>query len=65
VLSDDKSNMQITVEGMDFLAANKPSPEEVMACIKPAAVAVSQAQPAPEKAPELSTLNRALAGTSV
>lgn len=65
VLSDDKSNMQITVEGMDFLAANKPLPEEVMAFIKPASIAASQSQPAHEKAPELSTLNRALAGTSV
>jgi len=45
VLSDDQSNLQITVDGMDFLVRNRPSPEEVMAFIKPEAIALSQAQP--------------------
>jgi curved DNA-binding protein CbpA len=37
--SDDKSSLQITVEGMDFLENNRPSPEIVMPLIKPNAVA--------------------------
>ena len=39
VINDDKSNLQITVEGMDFLEANRPSPEYVMPFIKPSAIA--------------------------
>lgn len=35
VVNDDKSNMQITVEGMDFLESHQPSPELVMPFIKP------------------------------
>jgi len=38
VANDDKSSLQITVEGMDFLENNRPSPENVMAFIKPAAM---------------------------
>ena len=34
VASDDKSSLQITVDGMDFLENNKPSPEAVMKFIK-------------------------------
>jgi curved DNA-binding protein CbpA len=37
--SDDKSSLQISAEGMDFLEANRPSPEIVMPLIKQAAVA--------------------------
>jgi hypothetical protein len=36
VASDDKSNLQITVEGMDYLETNPPTPEMVMPLIKPA-----------------------------
>lgn len=39
VSSDDKSSLQITVDGMDFLENNKPEPDAVMKFIKPAAVA--------------------------
>jgi curved DNA-binding protein CbpA len=39
VSSDDKSSLQITVDGMDFLENNKPSPQSVMSFIKPAAIA--------------------------
>jgi len=72
VLSDDKSSLQITVDGMDFLLSSGPSPEDVMGFIKPAAIAVSQTQP-PRSQTEpppptkldgesaLSTLNHALA----
>jgi hypothetical protein len=56
VSSDDKSNMQITVDGMDFLVSQKPVPEDVMGFIKPAAVAVPQPRPPqaqPDKSPIL------------
>ncbi len=38
VASDDKSSLQITVDGMDFLESRKPLPEDVMAFIKHAAI---------------------------
>ena len=34
VRSDDKSSLQITVEGMDFLETNRPSPEAIMPFLK-------------------------------
>jgi hypothetical protein len=69
ILSDDKSSLQITVDGMDFLVSNWPLPEDVMGFIKPEAIAVSQVQPAPaaklDGESEPGTLNRALARSSV
>jgi len=63
--SDDKSSLQITVDGMDFLETNKPAPEDVMVSIKAAAVAGAPAQPKILRKPEvesvMATLNRALA----
>jgi curved DNA-binding protein CbpA len=59
--SDDKSSLQITVAGMDFLESQRPSPDDIMPFIKEAAIAVSQGQPRPEKDSVLDTLNRALA----
>jgi hypothetical protein len=55
-LPDDKSSLQITVEGMDFLEANRPLPEVVMGFLKPEALAVEEAapeatSPSPETAP--------------
>ncbi len=38
IATDDKSSLQITVEGMDFLEQNAPAPEIVMPLIKPASV---------------------------
>ncbi len=70
--SDDKSSLQITADGMDFLVSQKPSLEDVMAFIKPAAMSNSQARPRqapPETAPEhdaeamLGALNGALGET--
>ncbi len=62
--SDDKSSLQITVDGMDFLESKKPLPEDVMAFIKPAAIASA---PAPLKRgggeSVMATLNRALSRT--
>jgi hypothetical protein len=63
--SDDKSSLQITVEGMDFLVSKKPLAEDVMPFIKPAAIAVTHARPKGVAESVLSTLNRALTRTSV
>jgi hypothetical protein len=35
---DDKSNLQISVEGMDYIDANFPKPDEIMPFIRPAAL---------------------------
>lgn len=43
--SDDKSNLQITVDGMDYLVSKSPLPDDVMPFIKPAAIAISQTRP--------------------
>jgi len=63
--SDDKSSLQITVDGMDFLESNKPAPEDVMLFIKPSALAGASVQPKAQPKPEvesvMATLNRALA----
>ncbi|HLH41218.1 MAG TPA: DnaJ domain-containing protein [Bryobacteraceae bacterium] len=48
VAMDDKSSLQITVEGMDFLEANQPSPESVLPLIKADAIAAGKA-PTPVK----------------
>src|ERR1700722_9231846 len=58
--SDDKSSLQITVDGMDFLETKRPPTEEIMAFIKPTALAVVQALPKREEESALMTLNRAL-----
>lgn len=65
--SDDKSSLQITVEGMDYLENNRPSADVVMPFIKAAALraAPPPAKPAPDPAaevkPGLSMLRRAMA----
>jgi curved DNA-binding protein CbpA len=66
VVNDDKSSVQITVDGMDFLEKNPPDPEEVLRFIRPASMA--DAAPPPENVAELpgpgesglQRLNRAL-----
>ncbi len=62
--SDDKSSLQITVDGMDFLESKQPAPEAVMPFIKEDAIAAAQTLPAREGESVLSTLNRALAKVS-
>jgi len=42
--SDDKSSLQITVDGIEYLENNRPLPEDVMPLIKPAAIANPQRQ---------------------
>ena len=42
VRSDDKSSLQITVEGMDFLENRKPSSDEIMQFIKPDAIVATK-----------------------
>src|SRR5579864_2054309 len=46
VTSDDKSNLLITVEGMDYLETNPPTPEMVMPLIRTATLAAPKTQPA-------------------
>jgi curved DNA-binding protein CbpA len=62
--SDDKSSLQITADGMDYLVSHKPPIEDVMAFIKPTAIAGSQTPPRHEVESIVSTLQRALARTS-
>jgi hypothetical protein len=50
-LPDDKSSLQITVEGMDFLESNRPLPEVVMGFLKPEALGEKVEEAAPEAAP--------------
>jgi len=65
-VADDKSSLQITVDGMDFLEKKMPTPEDVMPFIKSATLPAGKAsavhQPSKAGEPEsvLSVLNRAL-----
>jgi DnaJ domain len=52
VASDDKSNLQITVEGMDYLETNPPTPEMVMPLIKAAGLAIPTKASPPKTAGE-------------
>ena len=61
--SDDKSSIQITVDGMDLLERTKPSPEDVLPFIKETAIAIPKEQPGNGEGSTLSTLNRALVRT--
>jgi curved DNA-binding protein CbpA len=47
VSSDDKSNLLITVQGMDYLDSNRPSAAQVLPHIKPASIANYEAEEAP------------------
>ena len=42
VASDDKSNLQITVDGMDYLETNPPTPETIMPLIKASGLAKTE-----------------------
>jgi curved DNA-binding protein CbpA len=46
VSSDDKSNLLITVQGMDYLDSNRPSAAQVLPHIKPTSIANNQEAPA-------------------
>jgi hypothetical protein len=46
VTSDDKSNLLITVDGMDYLETNPPTPESIMPLVRAIGLAVPQAEPA-------------------
>lgn len=69
VANDDKSSMEITVDGMDFLEQNRPTPEAVMSFIRQDAITPQDPLPAlaPDKPtdttivePILNVLTRAL-----
>jgi curved DNA-binding protein CbpA len=63
VASDDKSSLQITVEGMDYLETNRPSPQSVMPWIKASGTgSAAVAAPAPPPS-ALTALHTALAET--
>jgi curved DNA-binding protein CbpA len=47
--SDDKSSLQITVAGMDFLENNRPKPEDVMPFIKLSAIMGAAPPEAPQE----------------
>jgi len=53
VTSDDKSNLLITVEGMDYLESNPPTPESIMPLIR--AIGLAKLQPEPGRATAPST----------
>jgi hypothetical protein len=59
VVTDDKSNLQISVEGMDFLEQNLPRREEILPFLRATAESPAEATPppgpaaAPPEAPEL------------
>lgn len=50
VVTDDKSNLQISMEGMDYLEANLPDRETILPCLRSHAAAAPP--PPPEPAPE-------------
>lgn len=57
VTNDDKSNLLITVEGMDYLETNPPTPAMVMPLLKADGLAIPQTGPIAE------SLQRELTGT--
>jgi curved DNA-binding protein CbpA len=63
VASDDKSNLIITVEGMDYLETNPPTPESVMPLIKAAGLATPRVE-SPAKTPAKTTGEPTLADTA-
>jgi curved DNA-binding protein CbpA len=66
VAGDDKSNLLITVEGIDFLEANQPTPEAVMPFIKLASRAEPHVEaPAVPKRPEKSAATMASEGETM
>lgn len=65
VINDDKSNLQISAEGMDFLQTNPPSQEAVMQMVRPEALASTVAgaqKPVSSAVEALNQLDRSLRG---
>jgi hypothetical protein len=62
--SDDKSSLQITVDGMDFLESKRPVPGDVMTFIK-VGPPTTPARRKGDQETVLTTMNQALARTSV
>jgi curved DNA-binding protein CbpA len=59
-INDDKSSIEITVDGMDYLEQNRPLPEAVLPFIKPEALTKQPVVEPKSTAPVLNALNRAL-----
>ncbi len=55
VIGDDKNNMQITVDGMDYLERNQPTAELILPLIKPESIAAAPAPPQPAPPPPSAT----------
>ena len=51
VVNDDKSNLQVSAEGMDYLERNPPSPDAILALIKPESIAIASATVQPQTIP--------------
>jgi len=60
VTNDDKSNLMITVEGMDYLETSPPTPTMVMPLIKAVGLATPSAEP---EAVDASLISTELTGT--
>lgn len=60
VTNDDKSNLEITVEGLDYLERDPPSAEAVLPLIKSDALAAAAQKPRADGTEALSVLQRAL-----
>jgi curved DNA-binding protein CbpA len=65
--ADDKSNMLITVEGMDFLESHQPTPEAILPFIKKSSLAEAHGEPQahPHKPAEKSASTLASEGESM
>jgi hypothetical protein len=55
IASDDKSNLYITVQGMEYLETNLPKAGDILPLLAPSAASVATA-PNPSSPPELSPL---------
>jgi hypothetical protein len=65
VISDDKSSLQITVSGIDYVERNPPSPEVVMPYIKPSGLMTPEAaEPGIKTGAEADNLPQALDDTA-
>ena len=65
VVSDDKSNLEISVAGMDFLEQNRPPVEGVMRLVRESALAQPRRRAADVDELKLGVLSRAVEQSAV